>query len=188
MLNLPQVIKATRLLVDPHGARLSPRRITLSTVGLVPGIRELASYDPRPKLAVSLNATTQEQRLQLMPIARKYPLLELLRACREYPLRPWERLTFEYVLMAGVNDSEADARRLVSLLGALRCKVNLIPLNPGPGIPYRPPSEEALLSFQRIVARSIPCFIRRSRGADIFAACGQLRRMAALEAAPVEGG
>lgn len=182
LLNLAEVLKATRLLVDPAGPGLSPRRITLSTVGLVPGIRELARHEPRPKLAVSLNASTQEQRAQLMPVARKYPLAELLRACREYPLRPWERLTFEYVLLAGVNDSEADARRLVSLLGELRCKVNLIPLNPGPGIPYRPPKEDVLLAFQRIVARSIPCFIRRSRGADIFAACGQLRRMALEEA------
>jgi len=185
LLNLENVLKATRLLTDPAGFGLSPRRITLSTVGLIPMIRRLAAAQIRPKLAVSLHATRQQDRLRLVPAARNHPLEELIRACRAYPLRPWERLTFEYVLLKDVNDSEADARRLVGLLGPLKAKVNLIPLNPGPGIPYSPPEPERVLAFQRIVRRALPCFLRKPRGQDIFAACGQLRRMASPEEAPL---
>ena len=177
LLNLPNVLKATRLLADPEGVGLSLRRMTLSTVGIIPKIHELAQAEIRPKLAISLHATTDELRRRLVPVARKYPLGDLLEACRHYPLRSWERLTFEYVLIRGVNDSDADARRLVKLIGQLRATVNLIPLNPGPGIPYEPPTADRVAAFQAIVQRSLPCFIRKSRGQDIYAACGQLRRM-----------
>lgn len=177
LLNLAAVLKAVRLLCDPKGLAISPRRITVSTSGIVPRIPEFARAEPRPKLAISLNASTQEQRRELMPITRKYHLADLIEACRAYPLRPWERLTFEYVLLKGVNDSDADARRVVRLLAPLRCKVNLIALNPGPSIPYETPSPERVAAFQQIVRRSVPCFVRKPRGLDIFAACGQLKRM-----------
>jgi len=177
LLNLAAVLKATRLLCDPKGLNISPRRITVSTSGIIPRIAELGKAEPRPKLAISLNASTEEQRRELMPITRKYHLRDLIEACRAYPLRPWERLTFEYVLLKGVNDSDADARRVVKLLAPLRCKVNLIALNPGPGIPYETPAPERVAAFQAIVRRSIPCFIRKPRGLDIYAACGQLKRM-----------
>jgi 23S rRNA (adenine2503-C2)-methyltransferase len=178
LLNLANVIKATRLLVDPAGVGLSPRRITLSTSGIIPKIEELGREPQRPKLAISLNASTEEQRRELMPITRKYHLRELMEACRAYPLRPWERLTFEYVLLKGVNDSDADARRVVKLLANLKCKVNLIALNPGPGIPFETPSPDRVQAFQEIVRRGVPCFVRKPRGLDIYAACGQLKRMA----------
>lgn len=177
LLNLPNVIKATRLLADPKGLGISPRRITLSTSGIIPKIEELSREPVRPRLAISLNASTEEQRRELMPITQKYSLRDLLRACRAYPLRPWERLTFEYVLLKGVNDADADARRVVRLLANLKCKVNLIALNPGPGIPYETPEPERVHSFQAIIRRSMPCFIRKPRGRDIFAACGQLKRL-----------
>ena len=175
LLNLASVVKATRILVDPEGAGLSPRRITLSTAGIIPKIEELGREPVRPKLAVSLNASTEEARRELMPITQKYHLLDLIEACRAYPLRPWERLTFEYVLLAGVNDSDADARRAVRLLANLKCKVNLIALNPGPGIPFGTPAPARVLAFQAILKRAMPCFIRKPRGLDIYAACGQLK-------------
>ena len=178
LLNLENVLKATRLLTDPQGIGLSPRRITLSTSGIVPMIYQMGQAEVRPKLAISLNATTEESRQRLMPITRKYHLRELMQACRDYPLRPWEKLTFEYVLLRDVNDSDADARRVVKLLGNLNCKVNLIALNPGPGIPFECPDPGRVDSFQAIVRRSVPCFIRKPRGLDIFAACGQLKRAA----------
>ncbi len=178
LLNLENVIKATRLLTDPDGIAISPRRITLSTAGIIPKIVELGQQPIRPKLAISLNASTEEQRCELMPITRKYHLAELLEACKQYPLRPWEKLTFEYALLKGVNDSDADARRVVKLLANLNCKVNLIALNPGPGIPFETPDPERVIAFQTIVRRGIPCFIRKPRGRDIYAACGQLKRNA----------
>src|SRR5206468_1807190 len=119
-----------------------------------------------------LNASTEEMRRELMPITRKWHLSDLMEACRAYPLRPWERLTFEYVLLNGVNDSDADARRVVRLLANLNCKVNLIALNPGPGILYETPPPERVAAFQAVVRRSVPCFIRKPRGLDIYAACG----------------
>src|ERR1700730_7931724 len=176
LLNLENVIKATRLLTDPDGIGLSPRRITLSTAGVIPKIVELGEQPVRPKLAISLNASSEEQRCELMPITRKYHLADLLDACKHYPLRPWEKLTFEYALLKGVNDSDADARRVVKLLANLNCKVNLIALNPGPGIPFETPEPERVESFQAIVRLAMPCFIRKPRGRDIFAACGQLKR------------
>jgi 23S rRNA (adenine2503-C2)-methyltransferase len=177
LLNLGNVLKATRILVDPRGVGLSEKRITLSTAGIVPKIAELGREHTRPKLAVSLNASTEEMRQELMPITRKYHLKDLLEACKAFPLRPWEKLTFEYVLLGGVNDSDADARRVVKLLAHLNCKVNLIALNPGPGIPYQTPDAERVHAFQAIVRRAMPCFIRKPRGLDIFAACGQLKRV-----------
>ena len=176
LLNLTNVIKATRILLDPQGFALSPRRITVSTAGITPKIAEMGAEPVRPKLAISLNASSEEQRQELMPITRKYHLKELLAACKAYPLRPWEKLTFEYVLLKGVNDSDADARRVVKLLANLNAKVNLIALNPGPGIPYEKPEPERAAAFQQIVRRSMPCFVRKPRGLDIFAACGQLKR------------
>ena len=177
LLNLPNVLKATRLLTDPQGVAISPRRITLSTSGIIPKIAELGQAEARPQLAISLNASSEEQRRELMPITRKYHLKDLIAACRAYPLRHWEKLTFEYVLLRGVNDTEADARRVVKLLANLDAKVNLIALNPGPGIPYQTPAPERVASFQAIVRRSLPCFLRRPRGLDVYAACGQLKRM-----------
>jgi 23S rRNA (adenine2503-C2)-methyltransferase len=177
LLNLPNVLKATRLLTDAHGIGLSQRRITISTSGITPKLAELGREPVRPKLAISLNASSEEQRRELMPITRKYHLRDLLEACRAYPLRTWERLTFEYVLLGGVNDSDADASRVVRLLAHLKAKVNLIALNPGPGIPYQTPAPDRVHSFQAIVRRAMPCFIRKPRGRDIFAACGQLKRM-----------
>lgn len=177
LLNLPNVLKATRLLTDPDGVNLSPRRITVSTSGIIPKMRELGEAAIRPKLAISLNASSEDQRRELMPITKKYHLADLIAACREYPLRHWEKLTFEYVLLAGVNDTDADARRVVKLIGNLDCKVNVIALNPGPGIPFGTPEAAQVESFQQIVRRAVPCFLRKPRGRDIFAACGQLKRM-----------
>lgn len=180
LLNLKNVIKATSLLTDAAGVGLSPRRITLSTAGIIPKIDELGREPVRPKLAISLNASTEEQRRELMPITRKYHLADLIDACRRYPLRPWERLTFEYVLLKGVNDADADARRVVRLLANLKAKVNLIALNPGPVIPFETPAPERVQAFQAIVRRAMPCFVRKPRGRDIYAACGQLKRMSAI--------
>lgn len=176
LLNLPNVLKATRILTDPRGVGMSERRITVSTSGIIPKIEELGKAEVRPKLAISLNASTEETRRELMPITRKWHLKDLMEACRAYPLRSWEKLTFEYVLLKDVNDTDADARRVVRLLAHIDCKVNLIALNPGPGIPFETPLPERVASFQEIVKRAVPCFIRRPRGLDIFAACGQLKR------------
>jgi len=185
LLNLTNVIKATRLLTDPQGMAISPRRITLSTSGIIPKIRELAKEEIRPKLAISLNASTEEQRQALMPITRKYHLKDLIDACRTYPLRPWEKLTFEYVMLKGFNDTDADARRVVKLLANLNAKVNLIALNPGPGIPYASPLPDRVASFQAILRRAVPCFVRKPRGLDIYAACGQLKRNTPVTIQPV---
>jgi 23S rRNA (adenine2503-C2)-methyltransferase len=176
LLNLDNVLKATRLLTDANGVGLSPKRITLSTSGIIPAIGEMGKAEVRPKLAISLNASTEEQRRELMPITRKYHLKDLLEACRVYPLRTWEKLTFEYVLLRGVNDTDADASRVVRLISRLNCKVNLIALNPGPGIKFETPEPERVLSFQEIIKRAVPCFVRKPRGRDIYAACGQLKR------------
>ncbi len=181
LLNLENVKKAVSLMSDPDGAGIPLRRITVSTSGIVGKIKEFAEWEGRPKLAISLNASTEESRTRLMPINAKHTLEQLIEACEAYPLRSWERLTFEYVLLDGVNDADADARRVVRLLANIRAKVNLIALNPGPGIAFSAPSPERVESFQNIVKRSMPCFVRRPRGQDIYAACGQLKRT--LEAA-----
>ena len=177
LLNLPAVLKATRILTDVQGVGFSERRITLSTSGIIPRIDELGRAEVRPKLAISLNASTEDQRRELMPITKKYHLQDLLDVCKRYPLRPWEKLTFEYVLLGGVNDSDADARRVAKMLANLNAKVNLIALNPGPGILFETPDESRVAAFQAIVRRSVPCFVRKPRGRDVYAACGQLKRM-----------
>ncbi len=179
LLNLASVLKAARLLTDPKGMAISPRRITISTSGIIPKIEELgqAPDEVRPRLAISLNASTEEQRRELMPITRKYHLKDLLEVCRAYPLRSWETLSFEYVLLGGVNDSDGDARRVAKMLANLPAKVNLIALNPGPGIPFQTPAPERVASFQTTVKKSLPCFVRKPRGLDVYAACGQLKRM-----------
>jgi 23S rRNA (adenine2503-C2)-methyltransferase len=175
LLNFDAVMAALRILLDVEGVGLSPKHVTLSTSGIVPGIERLAQEKVRPKLAISLNASNDEQRSTLMPINRKYPLGVLLEECKKYPLRPWEHLTFEYVLLGGVNDTPEDARRVVRLLSPLRSvKVNLIPWNPGE-LPYQEPSEERIEEFRRILNdKGIPAFVRYSRGRDVMAACGQL--------------
>jgi 23S rRNA (adenine2503-C2)-methyltransferase len=174
LLNYDATLAATRILLDPEAFGLAPRHVTLSTSGIVPGIIRLAGEGIRPKLAISLNASSDEQRSRLMPINRKYPLAELLDACRRYPLRSWEKLTFEYVLLGGFNDRAEDARRVARLLDGLRAKVNLIPWNPG-GLDFRQPESSAIADFRRILTeRGIPAFIRYSRGRDVMAACGQL--------------
>ena len=177
LLNLENVLKATRILTDESGVGMSQKRITVSTSGIIPKMEELGRAEVRPKLAISLNASNEEQRRELMPITRKYPLADLMEACKAYPLRNWEKLTFEYVLLKDVNDTDADARRVVRLVSRLNCKVNLIALNPGPGIPFGTPTEERVGSFQEIVRKAVPCFVRKPRGRDIFAACGQLKRV-----------
>jgi 23S rRNA (adenine2503-C2)-methyltransferase len=175
LLNLANVVKATRILLDSDGFALSPRRVTVSTAGIIPKIEELGREPVRPRLAVSLNASTEEMRQEIMPLTRKYHLADLIEVCRAYPLRPWEKLTFEYALLKGVNDTDADARRVVRLLAHINAKVNLIALNPGPGIPYETPDPDRVAAFQDIVRRGMPCFIRKPRGLDIYAACGQLK-------------
>ncbi len=175
LLNFEPVMAAVRIMLDPEGLGISPKHVTLSTSGIVPGIERLGQEKVRPKLAISLNASNDEQRDALMPINKKYPLSVLMRACKEYPLRTWEHLTFEYVMLGGVNDAAEDARRVVRLLAPLkRVKVNLIPWNPGE-LPYRESSPERIEEFRRIlVERGVPAFVRYSRGRDVMAACGQL--------------
>ena len=176
LLNLEAVLKASRLLADPEGVAIPARRITVSTSGIPPKMRELGKCPQRPHLAVSLNASTEEVRRELMPITRKYSLEELLATCRDYPLRPRERLTFEYVLLAGVNDSDQDAHRVSGLLAQLKCRVNLIPFNPGSDLPYQTPEPDRVDAFHSILKARLPCFVRKPRGREIFAACGQLKR------------
>src|SRR5579872_1430130 len=174
LLNYDAVMAALRILLDPGGMGVAPRHVTLSTSGIVPGIERLAQEKVRPRLAISLNASTDEERDAIMPINRKYPLETLLAACREYPLGPREYLTFEYVLLGGFNDSTEDARRVARLLAGMRVKVNLIPWNPGE-LPHRPPTAESLEEFQQaLAAKDVPAFVRYSRGQDVNAACGQL--------------
>jgi 23S rRNA (adenine2503-C2)-methyltransferase len=176
LLNFDSVTAALRILLDAKGVAISPKHATLSTSGIVPGIERLAKEDVRPGLAISLNASNDEQRNLLMPINRKYPLAALMKACREYPLRSWEYLMFEYVMLGGVNDSLADARRIVKLLAPLQAaKVNLIPWNPGGALPYHESPPEVIETFQKLlIERGIPTFVRHSRGRDVMAACGQL--------------
>jgi len=173
--NYDNTMKALRMLHSEHGLAVSPRRITLSTVGIVPGLDRLARESLMPNLAISLHATTDQARTALVPPNRKYPLQDILAACRRFPLKKRSRITFEYVLLAGVNDSPEDARRLVKLLAGIRSKVNLIPLNAAPGIPYERPSDEQVDRFAQILADGrLTVSVRKSRGRDIRAACGQL--------------
>ena len=176
LLNFHEVERALRILSDEHGANFSPRRITLSTAGHVPGIQKLAASDLGVNLAVSLSATTDEVRDLLMPINKRWPIAQLLKACRAYPLPQRRRLTFEYVMLDGVSDSAEDARRLVRLLRGIRCKINLIPFNTAPELPDRASPRERVEAFQRILHDAgLTATIRESRGWDISAACGMLR-------------
>jgi 23S rRNA (adenine2503-C2)-methyltransferase len=172
--NYDAVVTATEILTAEWGYAISPRRITVSTVGLAPLIPRFIA-ETRVNLAVSLTATTDELRARLMPVNRRWPLAELLKACREVPLPRRKRITFEYVMLAGVNDADADARRLVRLLHGLRAKVNLIPFNPFPGSGFAPSPRARLARFQAILREhGLNATVRESRGRDIQAACGQL--------------
>jgi 23S rRNA (adenine2503-C2)-methyltransferase len=174
LLNYEPVMAALRILLDPNGMAITPKHTTLSTSGIIPGIERLGSEKVRPKLAISLNASSNEQRDKIMPINRKYPIEDLLAACAQYPLRPWEHLTFEYVLLGGFNDAPEDAQRVAKLLGNLRVKVNLIPWNPGE-LPYKEPDESRIEAFRGILQeKGVRAFVRYSRGQDVMAACGQL--------------
>jgi 23S rRNA (adenine2503-C2)-methyltransferase len=173
--NYDNTMKALRMLHAEHGLAISPRRVTLSTVGIVPALERLALEPLMPNLAISLHATTDEQRTALVPPNRRYPLASVLDACRRFPLKKRSRITFEYVMLAQVNDAPEDARRLAKLLSGIKAKVNLIPLNPAPGIPYNRPSDDGVDRFAQILAdRHITVSVRKSRGRDIRAACGQL--------------
>jgi 23S rRNA (adenine2503-C2)-methyltransferase len=173
--NYDQTMKALGVLADPNGLAMSPRRVTLSTVGLVPALDRLAAEPWMPNLAVSLHATTNEQRAQLVPTSRKYGIAEVIDACRRFPLKRRSRITFEYVLLDGVNDTPEDARRLVKLLAGIKAKVNLIPLNEAAGIPFARPSDARINAFAAILAdHYLTVSVRKSRGRDIRAACGQL--------------
>src|SRR6266849_9151246 len=174
-LNYDNFMKAVRLLAE--GVGIPESRMTVSTAGIVPRIYDLGAEAVRPKLAISLTAPNDQLRSELMPINRKWNLEKLMTAAREFPLRSREKVTFEYVLMRGVNDSVEHARELAELIRGLRAKVNLIALNPGPGIQFETPEENSVLEFQKILASgSVPAFVRRPRGRDIYAACGQLKR------------
>jgi len=174
-LNFENFIKATRLLVA--GVGIPESRMTVSTAGIVPRIYDLGLEAVRPKLAISLTAPNDLLREELMPINRKWNLEKLMTAAREFPLRNREKITFEYVLLNRVNDSAEHARELAELLRGVKCKVNLIALNPGPGIQFATPEESSVVEFQKILlSASVPAFIRRPRGRDIYAACGQLKR------------
>jgi len=173
--NYDNTMKALRILHAEQGLSVSPRRVTLSTVGIVPGLQRLAAEPRMPNLAISLHATTDEQRTVLVPPNRRYPLAAILDTCRNFPLKKRNRITFEYVLLSGVNDTPEDARRLVKLLAGIKSKVNLIPLNEAPGIPFARPSDDRVDGFAQILAdHYVTVSVRKSRGRDIRAACGQL--------------
>jgi 23S rRNA (adenine2503-C2)-methyltransferase len=183
--NYEATMKALRILASEHGFALSPRRVTLSTVGVLPALERLATESFMPNLAISLHSTTEAQRNMLVPINRKYGIEELLDACRRFPLKRRQRITFEYVMLAGVNDAPEDARRLAKLLAGIQAKVNLLPLNEAAGIPFQRPSVESVDQFGRILAeRGVTVSVRKSRGRDIRAACGQLITESAPTATP----
>ena len=174
-LNYENFMKAVRLLVEE--VHFPESRMTVSTSGIVPRVADFGREPIRPKLAISLNAPNDEIRERIMPITRKWNIENLLDTARAFPLRPRERLTFEYVLLEGVNDAPEHARELARRVRDIRCKVNLIAFNPGPGVPYSMPIHERVLAFRSILTGTgIPAFIRRPRGRDIYAACGQLKR------------
>lgn len=178
-LNYENFMQAVRLLVA--GIGIAESRMTVSTSGIVPRISDFGAEAVRPKLAVSMNAPNEALRSEIMPITRKWTIEKLIAALRQFPLRNRERLTFEYVLLGGVNDEVQHARELADLIRGLRAKVNLIALNPGPELPFSTPSQERVLAFQNILTRTgIPAYIRRPRGRDIYAACGQLKHTTEL--------
>lgn len=178
-LNYEPFMDAVRLLVE--GVGIPESRMTVSTAGIVPRIHDFGREAVRPKLAISLNASNDGVRERVMPLNRKWDLGKLMSAARDFPLRPREKLTFEYVLLRDVNDSKAHAREVVELIRGIRAKLNLIALNPGPGIDFQTPDSDRVLEFQQILIRNgIPAFIRKPRGRDIYAACGQLKRTVEL--------
>jgi 23S rRNA (adenine2503-C2)-methyltransferase len=187
--NYDETMKALRILADEHGLEVSPRRMTLSTVGLLPALERLAKEPVMPNLAISLHAPTDVTRGELVPVNKKYGIADIIAACRRFPLKKRSRITFEYVLLAGVNDSPDDARKLAKLMAGLKSKVNVIPLNAAPGIPFERPSDDAIDRFAKTLAdHDILVSVRKSRGRDIRAACGQLivegqRRSAAQQLA-----
>ncbi len=180
-LNYDNFMKSVRLLVE--GVGIPESRMTVSTAGIVPRIYDFGRESVRPKLAISLNGSNDDLRSAVMPLNRKWNLAELMKAAREFPLRTREKMTFEYVLIEGVTDAPRNARKLVELVRGMRVRINLIALNPGTELPYRTPAEERVREFREIlVASGILAFVRRPRGRDIFAACGQLKRT--VEIAP----
>ena len=182
-LNYENFVKAARLLVEEVG--IAERRMTVSTAGIVPRIEDFGGEAIRPKLAISLNASNDELRTRLMPLNKKWNLEMLMAAARAYPLRPREWITFEYVLLGGVNDGPESAKEVAELLRGMRCKVNLIALNPGPGIEFTTPEAERVAIFQQTLRDAgIPAFVRRPRGRDIYAACGQLKRTVEIATVP----
>ncbi|MBI3399916.1 MAG: 23S rRNA (adenine(2503)-C(2))-methyltransferase RlmN [Acidobacteria bacterium] len=173
--NYDETMKALRILTDEYGFAMPPRRITLSTVGLLPALERLAKEIVMPNLAISLHAPTDALRAALVPLNQRYGVADIIAACQRFPLRKRSRITFEYVLLAGVNDSPDDARRLAKLLTGVKSKVNLIPLNAAPCIPFERPADVAVDRFAKILAdRGLIVSVRKSRGRDIRAACGQL--------------
>jgi len=184
-LNYDNFMKAVRLLVQEVG--LAESRMTVSTAGIVPRIADFGQEPIRPRLAISLNASNNDLRTQLMPLNKKWNLEQLMAAARAFPLRARERVTFEYVLLRGVNDLPGNAKEVVELLQGIKARVNLIALNPGPGIDYETPSDESVAAFQNILRDAgILTFVRRPRGRDIYAACGQLKRTVEIATAPAQ--
>lgn len=184
-LNYDNFIKAVLLLVEEVGVAES--RMTVSTAGIVPRIHDFGRERIRPKLAISLNASEEESRTELMPLNRKWNLEQLMAAARDFPLRNRERITFEYVLLNGVNDAVENAKQVIELLRGIRAKVNLIALNPGPGIEFSTPGDDRVAAFQQVLIKAgIPTFVRRPRGRDIYAACGQLKRTVEIATAPAQ--
>lgn len=182
-LNYDNFMKSVRLLVEEVG--VAEPRMTVSTAGIVPRIHDFGQEPIRPKLAISLNASNDAQRTELMPLNRKWNLKQLIAAARNFPVRNRERITFEYVLLNGVNDATHHAQEVVELLRGLQAKVNLIALNPGPGIDFSTPAEERVAAFQQVLIKAgIAAFVRRPRGRDIYAACGQLKRTVEIATAP----
>jgi 23S rRNA (adenine2503-C2)-methyltransferase len=182
-LNYDNFVKASRLLVEEVG--IAERRMTVSTAGIVPRIHDFGQEKIRPKLAISLNAPNDELRTRVMPLNKKWNLEMLIAAAKAFPLRSREWITFEYVLLGGVNDNPENAREVAELLRGMRCKVNLIALNPGPGIDFTTPAPERVAEFQTILREAgTPAFVRRPRGRDIYAACGQLKRTVEIATTP----
>jgi 23S rRNA (adenine2503-C2)-methyltransferase len=174
--NYKNTLRAIDLMHHPDAFKFSSRRITLSTVGLLPELERLEKEKISFRLAISLNASDEETRSQLMPVNRRYPLNKILSLCKNFPIKPRTRITFEYVLLEGENDSPQDAKRLLKILRGIPSKVNLIPLNEAPGIPFNRPSEEKVKQFQEILmGGGLTAIVRTSKGAEISAACGQLQ-------------
>jgi 23S rRNA (adenine2503-C2)-methyltransferase len=174
--NYENTLKAIELMAHPDAFKISARRITLSTVGLLPELERLSKEKPLFRLAISLNASNEEGRTLLMPVNRRYPLRKVLEVCRNFPLRPRTRITFEYVLIKGLNDSSQDAKRLLKILRGIPSKVNLIPLNEASEIPFKKPVEEKIKHFQKILMEGgLMAIVRTSKGREISAACGQLQ-------------